>query len=327
EALAGMAREAAAAQQGLVALRQEHEALLVAQARLRQAALHLQPPAAPVLVASAEPSAEGHAVAARAGRLALGQSLGVKLDGLAAIALHLKEALAGPEAALRIRLYGAESGRIAGAWVLPGRALQAGWLTLDLPEPVAGLRETAWLEVVAEVGGFDRFALSLSAEPVLPGAAVSVAEGAAETRCLAFALWTALPGRRLVQALHWDAEAAGLPAPPSGVPVELPQQVWQAARMPEGRVERVALGTEPARLVAALGPGEQALVVLPAVPLNGLDVLRAELPVALGDTAWLEAALWLQPEGMTIGAAGDLSPEAPGARWSGWHPGGFGDPA
>ena len=50
----------------------------------------------------------------------------------------------------------------------------------------------------------------------------------------------------------------------------------------EGRVERVAIGGQPARLVAALAPGEQALVVLPAVPLNGLDLLQAELTVALG---------------------------------------------
>jgi hypothetical protein len=184
-ALAASAEEGMAAQQGLVALRQEHEALRLSQAALRRAAANIQPPAVPLLVASAEPSAGGHAVAAKDGRLALGQALGVKLEGLAAIALHLKEALAGAEAVLRVRLYGAESGRIAGAWVLPGRSLAAGWLTLDL--------------------------------------------------------------------------------------------------------------------------------------------LQAELTVALGDAAWLEAALWLQPEGTTIGAVADLSPAAPGARWSGWHPGVFGD--
>jgi hypothetical protein len=324
-ALATSAAEGVAAQQGLVALWQEHEALRLAHAALRRASAHLQPPAMPVLVASAEPSPGGHAVAAKAGRLALSQALGTKLEGLAAIALHLREALLGAEAVLRVRLYGAESGRIAGAWVLHGRSLVPGWLTLDLPEPVGPLRETAWLEVKAELGAHDRLALSLTAEPVAPGLAVAVAEGPEEARALAFGLWTAMPGRRLVQALYWDGEAIGLPAPPTGAPVELPQQIWQAARLPEGRVERLAIGTQPARLVAALAPGEQALVVLPAVPLNGLDLLRAELAVALGDAAWLEAALWLQPEGMTIGALADLSPTAPGARWSGWHAGAFGE--
>ncbi|MFC7472731.1 DUF6212 domain-containing protein [Dankookia sp. GCM10030260] len=324
-ALAASAAEGMAAQQGLAALRQEHEALRVSQAALRRAAAQLQPPAVPLLVASVEPSPEGHAVAAQAGRLAIGQALGVKLEGLASIALHLREALAGAEAVLRVRLYGAESGRIAGAWVLPGRSLAAGWLTLDLPEPVGPLRETAWLEVKAELGGFDRLALSLGAEPVAPGHAASVAGGGGEGRALACGLWTAMPGRRLVQSPHWDGEAIGLPAPPTGATAELPQQVWNAARMPEGRVERVAIGHQPARLVAALAPGEQALVVLPAVPLNGLDLLRAELAVALGDAAWLEAALWLQPEGTTIGAAAELSTVAPGARWSGWHAGVFGD--
>ena len=146
-----------------------------------------------------------------------------------------------------------------------------------------------------------------------------------EPRALACGLWTALPGRRLVQSPYWDGEAIGLPAPPTGAPAELPQQVWQSARMPEGKVERVAIGTQPARLVASLAPGEHALVVLPAVPLNGLDLLQAELAVALGDAAWLEAALWLQPEGTTIGREAELSTAAPGARWSGWHPGVFGD--
>ncbi|TCZ66032.1 DUF6212 domain-containing protein [Roseicella aquatilis] len=325
-ALAAGAEEAAAAQQGLVALRQEHEALRVAQAWLRRAAAQLRPPVPPLLVASAEPSPGGHAVAAREGRLALGQSLGVKLEGLASVALHLKEALAFIGTVLRVRLYGAESGRILGAWVLPGHALAAGWLTLDLPEPVGPVRETAWLEVKAELDAFDRLAFSLGAEAVAPGSAVAVAGGGAETRPLAFGAWSAQPGR-CVQPLHWDGEAIGLPAPPIGAPAELPQQIWQAARVPEGRVERLAIGGEPARLVATLAPGEQALVVLPSVPLNGLDLLRAELAVGLGDTAWLEAALWLQPEGKTIGGAADLDPGAPGARWSGWHGGAFGDAA
>lgn len=326
-ALAASAAEGVAAQQGLVALRQEHEALRLSQAVLRRVVAGIRPPAEPLLVASAEPSAAGHAVAAEAGRLALGQALGMKLEGVAAIALHLREALAGAGSVLRIRLYGAESGRIAGAWLLPGPALAAGWMTLDLPEPVGPLRETAWLEVKAELGGSDRLALSLGAEPVMPGQAVAVAGGAAEQRALALALWTAPPGRRLVQAAYWDGEAIGLPAPPAGAAVDLPQQVWTAARLPDGKVERVAIGREPARLVASLAPGEEALVVLPAVPLNGLDLLQAELTLALGDAAWLEAALWLQPEGTTIGTLADLSPAAPGARWSGWHPGLFGEGA
>ncbi|MFZ4409889.1 MAG: DUF6212 domain-containing protein, partial [Paracraurococcus sp.] len=324
-ALAASAAEAVAAQQGLVALRQEHEALRLAQVAVRRAAAQIQPPSVPMLVASADPSAGGHAVAAGRSGLALSQTLGVRLEGLAAVALHLQEAFAGAEAVLRVRLFGAESGRIAGAWVLPGRALSPGWLTLDLPEPVGPIRETAWLEVKAELGPDDRLALSLTAPLVAPDGAVALAGGATETRALAHAVWTAMPGRRLVQSPFWDGEAIGLAAPPGGVPVELPQQIWHAARVPEGKVERVAIGSQPARLVASLGPGEQALVVLPAVPLNGLDLLQAELQLALGDAARLEAALWLQPEGTLIEAEADLSTTVPGARWSGWHGGGLGD--
>ena len=127
-ALAASAEEGMAAQQGLVALRQEHEALRLCPGL---AAPGRRPsPAA----RGAAAGRLGRALRRRAmrsrrqdGRLALGQALGVKLEGLAAIALHLKEALAGAEAVLRVRLYGAESGRIAGAWVLPGRSLAAGW--------------------------------------------------------------------------------------------------------------------------------------------------------------------------------------------------------
>ncbi|NOG73409.1 DUF6212 domain-containing protein [Roseicella sp. DB1501] len=324
-ALAASAQAAAAARQALVALRGEHEALRLAQARLRQASAQLQPPAPPVLVAATMPAESGEAVAAAEGQLALGQSLGVKLEGLAAIALHLRQAALGPAGLLRLRLLGAESGRILGAWRVPGEALAEGWLTLDLPEPVGPLRETAWLEVRAALGPGDRLALSLAGEPAGPGGAVAVAGGPPQERALALALWTALPGRRLVQAAWWDDEAIRLPAPPAGAPVELPQQIWQAARLAEGRVERVAIGREAARLVASLGPGERALVVLPGVPLHGLDLLRAELVVALGDAAWLDAALWLQPAGREITAVADLSTTAPGAGWSGWHAGQSGE--
>jgi hypothetical protein len=103
--------------------------------------------------------------------------------------------------------------------------------------------------------------------------------------------------------------------------------VWDAALLPLGRVERVALGAEPPRLVATMGGGERCLLVLPAVPVSGLDLLQAEVSTAMGDASLLEAALWLQPAGATISAEADLSFSAKGARWSGWRrPGPAGAP-
>ena len=106
---------------------------------------------------------------------------------------------------------------------------------------------------------------------------------------------------------------------PLGVKVQLPAQIWNAALLPEGRVERVALGAEPPRLVASMGGGERCLLVLPAVPVGGLDLLQAEVFTAMGDAALLEAALWLQPAGAAIRSEADLSLSAPDARWSGWR--------
>ena len=137
-------------------------------------------------------------------------------------------------------------------------------------------------------------------------------------------------------APHWDWEeielslagpGAAPPGVPAGVKVQLPTPVWDAALLPQGRVERVALGAESPRLVATMGGRERCLLVLPVVPVSGLDLLQAEVSIAMGDASLLEAALWLQPAGAAISAEADLSLSAPGARWSGWRrPGPAGAP-
>ncbi|GGC45735.1 hypothetical protein GCM10011504_25260 [Siccirubricoccus deserti] len=314
-ALQPRAAQAAGLQRALVAARQEAERL---QEAMQALLLHAGPPAAqpaPVLARAGEPAATA-AVAPRDGRLALGQALGLPLSGVTALALHL-EAAAGTLAALRLRLHGAESGRILGAWLVPGGALASGWQQFDLPAPLGPLREGALLEVVAETSPED--VLRLSLEDRRSEAPVVVAGGPAQDRALAVRVWTAPAGRRFIQPLHWDAEAIDLPLAPAGVAVALPEQLFAAARLPLGRVEARALGQAPARLVATLAGGEAALVVLPAVPLNGLDLLTAELAPGLGDAAGLEAALWLQPADAVLASLGDLSLEPPGARWSGWR--------
>lgn len=328
-ALAAWAAERAQAgelQRAMAMLRQEAEETREAMLALQTAVSGQAPPPAPVLALAAEPSA-AHALAMQAGQAHLGQGLGVSLEGLSALALHVREAPAAPGVRLKLRLYGAESGRVFGAWTLPGEALAPGWVTLDLPSPIGPVRETACLDLRAEMPEGGRLALSLEDRLAPPDRAVSVENAGPQERALALRLWTAPFGRRFTLVPHWNWEELDLPLLPAGVPVRLPTQLWSSALLPAGRVERVALGAEAPSLVATLQGGETCLVVLPAVPVSGIDLLQAELAVRIGDPALLEAALWLQPAGSWVAAEEDLSLLAPGSRWSGWRrPGPAGAP-
>ena len=324
-AVSALAAERAATgelHEAVATLRQEAEDTRVAMLAALQGDGHRIPPPPPVLALEAPPSPAGRAAALEGGREGLGQVLGASLEGIAALALHLAEA-APAGARFRVRLYGAESGRVHGSWVVPGEALASpGWLHLDLPTPIGPVRETACLDLRADVPPDGRLALALEDRHAPPDRA-AVQGSAPGERALALRLWTAPFGRRFAVAPHWDWEdveqsLAPLDAP-LGVKVQLPAQVWDAALLPEGRVERVALGAEPPRLVAAMGGGERCLLVLPAVPVAGLDLLQAEVFTAMGDAALLEAALWLQPAGAAVRSEADLSLSAPGARWSGWR--------
>jgi uncharacterized protein DUF6212 len=331
-AVAALAAERAAAgdlHAAVATLRAEAEDTRVAMLAALQGDGHRIPP--PVLALDAPPSTAGHAAALGAeGRETLGQVLGTSLEGIAALALHVAEAPP-TGARLRVRLYGAESGRVHGSWAVPGEALApGGWLHLDLPTPVGPVRESACLDLRADVPEAVDGAVALSLEDrFAPPDRAAVQGGAPGERALALRVWTAPFGRRFAVAPHWDWEEvelslAGLPdaAPPDvplGAKVQLPAQVWAAALLPQGRAERVALGAEPPRLVAHMGGGERCLLVLPQVPVAGLDLLQAEVFAAMGDPALLEAALWLQPAGTAVSSEGDLSLSAPGARWSGWR--------
>jgi hypothetical protein len=210
-----------------------------------------------------------------------------------------------------------------------GRSVGAGLASLDLPTPIGPVRETACLDLRADVPAAEgSVALSLE-DRLAPPDRAAVQGGAPGERALALRLWTAPFGRRFAVAPHWDWEEvelslAGSPgaAPPDvplGVKVQFPAQVWAAALLPQGRAERVALGAEAPRLVAEMGGGERCLLVLPSIPVAGLDLLQAEVSAAMGDPALLEAALWLQPAGAAVASEADLSLSAPGARWSGWR--------
>ncbi len=325
-ALAARAAEAGDLHRALATLREEAEATREAMAALVRGVGH-RPPPPPVLALAAEPGAEGIEAPAGDAPLRLAQRLGTTLEGLAALGLCLAEAaVAAPGARLRIRLSGAESGRVRGAWTLAGPDLAPGWLVLDLPTPLGPQRETACLDLAVEgLGPGDRLRLALEDREAPPDRAAVGADGipAVAGRALALRLWIAPFGRRFVLAPHWDWEA---PDRPLGLPIRLPEPLWAAARaLPAGRGSDglVGLGEDgPARPILALAPGERALLLLPAVPVAGLDLLEAEVALRLGDGAGIEAALWTQPEGTPIAGEADLSLSAPrgGARTTGWLP-------
>ena len=325
-ALGSQARRAAGLHRALVAARQDAEESREAMVSLIQNSIHAAEPAPPTRILSLTPSTAGQVIQTSDGRLAAGQDLGLPLESLSGLALHLAEGRAAPGALLRVRLYGAESGRIVGAWLVPGAALVPGWLTLELPTPIGPLRETACLDLAAELEAGDILALSLDQAQCSADRAVAVQDEVPSGdlgRALALRVWSAPFGRRFVLAQHWDAEAVDLALAPFGmppaVPARLPAQLWEGARYPAGQVEKVALGSEAPRLLASFGAGRRVVLVLPGVPVNGLDLLQAVVTVGRGDPALLDAALWLQPDEAQVATEADLSLEHPGTRWSGWR--------
>lgn len=256
-----------------------------------------------------------------AGRyLRLRQRPGLPVREIAALALHLATAACGPEALLRVRLVAAESGRVLGSWLLPGHALEPGWITLDLPTPAPSLRETALIELEAELGEQDQ--LSLSLEDLTSGqeAAVEVLEGEAgqKNRALALRIWTARPGSRFVLARHWCWDDSGISLPEAGLPYLLPEAEWSRTAVLEGQAHAVGLGHETPRPIAVLRQNTTTLLAPPAFRATGLDVVRVELRLLAGTAAQVRGAIWLRDP------AQQKNPDAPaldrpGIRASGWR--------
>lgn len=228
-------RRNAELREALVALRLEHEDSRLSMARyVRDAGQSW--PQAPRLEHADNP-AGGPPLPA--GRTRLRRILTLEAAGISALSLHVAAAECGPGSSLRLRLLGLESRMVLGAWVVPGEALRAGWLALDMAMPAAPRRETAAVEIDVDLAPGDR--LILDAPPAL-----RVFRTAGMTR--------------FVQAAHWDGLSHGLALPPDGVWLGLPAHVWEGV---------------PRRLV--LGPGETRQLRLPALPVSGIDTLMARL--------------------------------------------------
>ena len=292
----------------------------------RPAPRRRQPPAAaPCRCWSPRPSA-GAAMRRQRGTAGWpsGQALGLKLEGLAAIALHLKEALAGADArAARAALRRRERPhrrRLGAARPVAGGRLA----TLDLPEPVGPQRETAWLEVKAELGAFDRLALSPPPSRSAPG----TCRGDRRRRGGGPRPWPAGSGPRCPGG-GWCSRPIGTAR----------RSACRAADRRPGRAAAAGLDAAACRRAGGAGGDRR-----PAGPAGGgPGARRAGAGGAAGGAAQRARPAAGRADGgagrrrlaggRALAAAGgdddrrgaELSPGAPGARWSGWHPGVFGD--
>ncbi|MCR0982457.1 DUF6212 domain-containing protein [Roseomonas populi] len=295
EALAAARTREAQSAGAVVAGRQEMELSREAMADAARYLAH-RPPAAPRLVLSGE-AGDGPPITG-----AFRQPLGTGLAGLAAIAVHLAGTGSG-DGLLRVRLIGAEGGRVVGSWAVPASALAPGWLTLDLPTPLGPQKETAVLEVAPEGEGLP--GLSRDARWSGPEGEHGVAASA----------WAGTPGSRYLAPSHWMPEEAGLVLPGDGVPLGLPESAWAAARALEGEAEAVALGEEPPRPVLRAAAKGRAVLLLPHLHLPGLDRLQITLNGGKG----AEVAAWVYPLDSVPEDAAELERLSSGSAGTGWR--------
>ncbi|MGK7866817.1 DUF6212 domain-containing protein [Falsiroseomonas sp. E2-1-a20] len=255
-----------------------------------------RPPAARRLVLDLAPAMEAVPPPAR-----VTQYLGRPAEGLCSIDLHVAAARASAASLLRVRLVAA--GRILGAWLVPGDAVQPGWLPLNLPEPAPHGAAEAVLEVAIEVATDEILQLSTTS-----GAGPDAAAPLALRAELAEAGHLALP-----QFFDWAARDLPMPAP--GIALPLPEQVLAAAHV-EGATHRLlAAGGEAPRILLEIAPGATAWMTLPAVPPGAAELALGEFACRAGDHAALELVLLAGQE--VRPAEGDGSARPP--RHSDWR--------
>lgn len=224
------------------------------------------------------------------------QHLGRAAERLCGISLHVAGARASAESSLRVRLLAA--GRVLGAWTVPGPAIAAGWLPLELPEPAPHGAAEAVLEVAVQVAAGE--VLQLSTAGTGPDAPLAIRAETAEPH-------------HLVLPWMFDWAARGVAAPLPGLALLVPQQAWDAASIEGAKASPIAAGAEAPRLMFEIAPGATARLELPSLPPGAADLALAELSCRLGETAGLQVALLAAPEGGPARESGWRSPDATGA--------------
>ncbi|NKC34248.1 DUF6212 domain-containing protein [Falsiroseomonas selenitidurans] len=307
-------------ERSLVATRQDYEETRIAMAAAARTLGH-RPPGAMAQAVAMEPSMDRVAAPRAGARLFLRQPLGRKLEGLAAIAVHVGAISAATTGPLRLRVHAEESGRIAASWTVPMAQVTEGWLRLDLPTPLGLQPETAVLEITADVAGPHSLALSLEADWV-PAEVACLVEGAAPRgRALALRIWTARIGDRFVVPAWWNWDEVGASLPLEGVPQAVAAEELEAGRVLSGAWEAAPgdLGEVP--LQAMLEGAGTAALVLPRITLAGADVLRLTWNVAGPQPRKLRVGAWVLPPGQTVQSLEGLAGRAAFSGWRDAEPG------
>ena len=248
-----LARRAGELDRRCVALREEVEELRAAMAGMLGSAAGRPPPAAETRLRLV-PDAEAPPLRLLAGEPPRLVATGLPSPGVARLSLHVAEAAT---AGLAVRLIGAESGRVLGAWRVPADAMPEGWLQLETPEPIQGRAETLMLELAAEGEAAEVALSAATGEPDAPALAIA----------------SLPPGSSLVQPLHMDWTAWQGDAP-AAAPRLAPAQVLAGARLDgPGALDDAADGARRLTLPATWSDARLVLGPLPA----GFAALRCDL--------------------------------------------------
>lgn len=300
-------------ERSLAMTRQDYEETRIAIASVSRTLGH-RPPGPLTLAVALEPSARQARLAQPGMRLHLRQPLGRKLEGLAALAVHVGTIGAATSGPLRIRVFGEESSRIAASWIMPLEEVVEGWLVLDLPTPLGPEHEGAVLEIKADVAGPHAIGFSLEGKWAPATAACTLEGGGSFGHALALRVWSARIGDRFVVPAHWDWNEAGSSLPRLGVP--------QAVALSEHRAARILSGSWAGLDRTPMQPGVSvtgdmtAVLALPRVTLAGADVLQVEWSVTGAAPQALRLGVWATDPTRHIRGLEEL-PDT--AAFSGWR--------
>lgn len=300
-------------ERSLAMTRQDYEETRVAIASVSRTLGH-RAPGALTLAVALDPSNRQVGSAQEGMRLHLRQPLGRKLEGLAALALHVGTIGTATSGPLRIRVFGEESHRIAASWIVPMEEVVEGWLVLDLPTPLGPEPEGALLEIKADMAEPHAIGFSLEEKWAPDTAACSLADGTSLGHALALRLWSARIGDRFVVPAHWDWNEAGSSLPRLGVPQAIAPAEQQAARILSGTW--AGLDKAPIQPGIAITGCMTAVLALPRVTLAGADVLQVEWSVTGGPSQAVSLGVWVTDPTHHIRGLDDLPATA---AFSGWR--------